>query len=276
MRVDTVRRSEPAAVVAVNDAVIERAAIAREVQYHANASPKVAWDSATRALVVRELLLQRAHALGLAAKPRSEGGLRETDDEALIRTLLELEVRTPTADEASCPRYYRANQARFRSPDLFEPLHILFKAPRTDEAAYAKAKATASAEAVLTELVSAPDRFESLARALSDCPSARDGGRLGQVTPTEVTPEFVAAVESLRAGETCRTPVRASYGVHVLRLDRKIAGSVLPFAQVQERIASYLEECASRRALAQYVALLAGRAQITGFVMPGAASPLVQ
>src|SRR5271165_2720678 len=91
-------------------------------------------------------------ALGLAAEPRSEDGLRETDDEALIRALLELEVRTPTADEASSLRYYRANQARFRSPDLFEPLHILFKAPRTDEAAYAKATASASAEAVLTEL----------------------------------------------------------------------------------------------------------------------------
>src|SRR5208283_6058959 len=193
MCIDTVRRSEPAVVVAVNDAVIKRAAIAREVQNHADASPKAAWDSATRALVVRGLLLQRARSLGLAAEPRSEDGLRETDDEALIRALLELEVRTPTADEASCLRYYRANQARFRSPDLFEPLHILFKAPRTDEAAYAKSRV--SAEAVLTELASAPDRFERLARALSDCPSARDGGRLGQVTQAEVTPEFATALD---------------------------------------------------------------------------------
>jgi len=274
MCIDTVRRSEPAVVVAVNDAVIKRAAIAREVQNHADASPKAAWDSATRALVVRGLLLQRARSLGLAAEPRSEDGLRETDDEALIRALLELEVRTPTADEASCLRYYRANQARFRSPDLFEPLHILFKAPRTDEAAYAKSRV--SAEAVLTELASAPDRFERLARALSDCPSARDGGRLGQVTQAEVTPEFATALDSLRAGETRGTPVCASYGVHVLRLDRKIAGAVLPFAQVRERIASYLEESASRRALAQYVALLAGQARISGIDMPSSASPLVQ
>ncbi len=274
VRIDTIRRPEPASVVTVNDTVIERAAIAREVQNHAGASPKAAWDSATRALVVRELLLLRARALGLAATPRAEGGLRETDDEASIRALLELEVRTPTADEASCLRYYHANQTRFRSPDLFEPLHILFKAARTDAAGYGKA--VTSAEAVLNELASAPDRFDELARALSDCPSASDGGRLGQVTPAEVTREFAAVLVSLGAGETCSTPVCASYGVHVLRLDRKIAGSVLPFTQVRERIASYLEESASRRALAQYVALLAGQARISGIDMPSALSPLVQ
>jgi peptidyl-prolyl cis-trans isomerase C len=64
--------------------------------------------------------------------------------------------------------------------------------------------------------------------------------------------------------------------VHVLRLDRKIDGEVLPFEQVQARIARYLEDNAARRAAAQYVALLAGQARIDGFVMAAAASPLVQ
>jgi peptidyl-prolyl cis-trans isomerase C len=70
--------------------------------------------------------------------------------------------------------------------------------------------------------------------------------------------------------------VRTRYGVHVVRLDRKVAGAVLPFEQVRERIASYLEANASRRAAAQYVALLAGQARISGFNIAGASSPLVQ
>ena len=61
-------------------------------------------------------------------EPRSENGLRETEEEALIRMLLETEVMTPTAEEADCRRYYQSNLSRFRSPDLYEPLHILFKA----------------------------------------------------------------------------------------------------------------------------------------------------
>ncbi|HQT79103.1 MAG TPA: peptidylprolyl isomerase [Rhodopila sp.] len=273
MRTVTLRTSTPTAI-AVNDAVIASTDIAREVQNHAGESPKQAWEEATRALVVRQLLLQRARTLGLAAEPQTVDGLRETQDEALIRTLLEADVRTPTADEANCRRYYQANLARFRSLDLFEPLHILFKADPSDKAAYARA--LEQAEAVLADVTTAPNCFESMARALSDCPSATDGGRLGQVARGDTTPAFETAMLALEAGQLCPAPVRTPYGVHVLRLDRKVAGQTLPFEHVRDRIAAYLEESAWRRAVAQYVALLAGQARITGFDMPGAASPLVQ
>lgn len=274
MRTAIRHQAAPHPPVSVNAVVIADAAIAREVQNHPEASPREAWQAATRALVVRELLLQRARALGLAAAPRTEDGLRETEEEALIRALLDAEVHTPTADEASCRRYYAANQRRFRAPDLFEPAHILFAADREDGAAYDAA--IARAEAVLATLRAAPERFEELARALSDCSSGREGGRLGQVARGETTPEFEAALLALAEGEMTAEPVRTRYGVHVVRLDRKVAGAVLPFAQVRARIAAYLEESSWRRAVAQYVALLAGGARISGCDMARAASPLVQ
>ena len=273
MRIETKRSSAPA-IVAVNDAIIASADIAREVQNHEGGSPVTAWEAATRALVVRELLSQRARALELVPEPRSENGLRETDEEALIRMLLEAEVRTPTAEEADCRRYYTANLARFRSPDLYEPLHILFKASQDDAAAYALA--VQRAEAVLADIKAAPANFENLARTLSDCPSAAEGGRLGQVAEGDTTPEFHNGLHSLEAGKVCPDVVRTRYGVHVVRLDRKVGGAVLPFEQVRDRIASYLEASSSRRAAAQYVALLAGQARISGFDIAGASSPLVQ
>lgn len=264
--------SRPA--VSVNGVVIEAAVIAREVQNHPDISPKAAWGEATRALVIRELLLQRARGLDLSAVPRAEDGLRESEEEALIRALLEAEVNIPTADEATCRRYYAANLRRFRSPDLFEPLHILFRADRTDVTAYALA--VARAEATLGEIRTKPDRFEALARAVSDCPSAQEGGRLGQVARGDTTAEFEAALLRLRPGEPCPKPVQTRYGVHLLRLDRKVEGEVLPFDQVHARIAAYLEESAWRRAVSQYVTLLAGQAMIVGCEMPAAASPLMQ
>ena len=273
MRTET-KRSPAPKFVAVNEAVIASADIAREVQNHGGGSPVTAWEAATRALVVRELLSQRARTLDLVPEPRSENGLRETDEEALIRMLLEAEVKTPAAEEADCRRYYTSNLARFRSPDLYEPLHILFKAAKDDQIAYAQA--VTQAEIVLAEVQAAPDRFESTARALSACPSASDGGRLGQVASGDTTPEFEAALVSLEAGQICPEIVRTRYGVHVVRLDRKVDGAALPFEQVHERIASYLEASSSRRAAAQYVALLAGQARISGFDIAGASSPLVQ
>ena len=273
MRLVTLRNTA-APAVAVNDIAIANAAIAREVQNHAGADARQGWEEATRALVVRELLAQRAQALGLVAEPQSVDGLRETEEEALIRALLEQEVRTPRADEETCRRYYLTNPARFRSPDLFEPAHILFQAAREDEAAYALA--LERARAVLAEVTADPRRFEEMARALSDCPSAAEGGRLGQVARGDTTPEFEAALLQLEPGETCAEPVLTRYGVHVLRLERKVAGRLLPFEAVRDRIARYLEERSWRRAVAQYVALLAGGARIEGFEMPGAATPLVQ
>lgn len=273
MRVESKRSSAPK-FIAVNQTIIANSDIAREVQNHAGGSPVTAWQAATRALVVRELLSQRAHALGLVPEPRSENGMRETDEEALIRMLLEAEVKTPTAEEADCRRYYNANIVRFRGPDLYEPLHILFQAPRDDAAAYATA--VERAEAVLADVNANPASFENLAGALSDCPSAADGGRLGQVAEGATTPEFETALRSLAPGEIGTDVVRTRYGVHVVRLDRKVDGAVLPFEQVRAHIASYLEANASRRAAAQYVALLAGQSRISGFDIAGASSPLVQ
>lgn len=266
-----VPRAEP---VSVNGVVIANGAIAREVQNHRGASPAEAWQAATRALVVRELLAQRAGELALVATPRLADGLRETGEEALIRGLLEAEIRIPTADEATCRHYYDAHAARFRAPDLFEPLHILFRAARADAPAYAQA--VSRAEIVLAEVRAAPERFESLAMALSQCPSASQGGRLGQVVRGETTPEFERALFALKPGEIASEPVRTRYGAHILKLERRVAGEILPFAQVRTRIARYLEDNVARRAAAQYVSRLAGQARITGFAMAGTPTALVQ
>jgi peptidyl-prolyl cis-trans isomerase C len=64
MRTVTLRSSTPS-TVSVNDAVIAHADIAHYVQNHPAPTRKQAWDAATHALVVRELLLQRARSLRL-------------------------------------------------------------------------------------------------------------------------------------------------------------------------------------------------------------------
>jgi peptidyl-prolyl cis-trans isomerase C len=71
-------------------------------------------------------------------------------------------------------------------------------------------------------------------------------------------------------------PVQSRYGVHVLRLDRRIEGRELPFEAVAETIADQLQETSWRRAVAQYIRVLAGQAQIEGIALDAAETPLVQ
>lgn len=267
--------ARPPVPVRVNGVEVSGAAIAREIQNHPAESAAEAARVTTRALVVRELLLQEATRLGIVAAPANDAdGRREIEEEALIRQLLEREVTTPRADEAACRRFYEANVGRFRSEDLFEAAHILFAARQDDPEAHAAALAQAGQ--AIDALRDRPEGFAATAEALSACPSGKLGGNLGQLTAGQVTPEFAAALKTMRPGEITADPVATRYGVHVIRLDRRIEGRTLPFEAVRERIAFYLEESVWRRAVAQYLQILAGRADIEGFAFEAAASPLVQ
>lgn len=261
--------------VSVGGVVIPRAAIARETQHHPASKPIEAWQAAARALAIRELLLQEARRLALVPEPATDAeGRRETEEEALIRQLVAQEVRTPSADEASCRRYFEANRARFQSPGIIEARHILLAAAPGD--ASARREAAARAALLILQIREEPHRFAELAAAASSCPSGRTGGHLGQIGPGQTVPEFEAALERLPLGRVGEEPVETRYGFHIVWIERRIAGQPLPFEAVRARIAAWLDERVRRMAIQQYIAILAGRAEIIGVAIAASASPLVQ
>jgi peptidyl-prolyl cis-trans isomerase C len=261
--------------ITVNGFDIAPAVIAAEIQNHPAASPDASRTDAVRALVVRELLLQEARRLGIAPVPMAdEDGRHETDDDALIRQLLDDQLTVPKAGEESCRRYYENNANKFRSPDIFEAAHILLSASPADKEAYEAA--VGEAKAIISVVTDNPKLFADIARQRSDCSSAKDGGCLGQVTRGQTLPEFETFLFALEEGQLSSVPVKTRYGIHVLRLDRRMAGRTLPFDLVKTKIAAFLAEASWRLAVSQYIKILAGRAEIKGVDLVGAESPLVQ
>lgn len=257
---DAARSMRP---VSVNAVVIARGDIARETQNHPAGKPIEAWQSAARALVVRELLLQEARRLAIVPEPVVDAeGRRETDEEALVRQLIAREVATPEPDEASCRRIYEQRQQSLRSSDLYEVRHILLPASPGNQAARHDAKR--QAEAIIATVTRHPDRFAELAQAWSACPSRAQGGSLGQISRGQTVPEFEAALADASVGEVSGAPVETRYGFHVIAVDRRIDGQVLPFALVHEAIAAWLAERSQQVAIRQYIAHLASLATITG------------
>ncbi|KRB30839.1 peptidylprolyl isomerase [Mesorhizobium sp. Root172] len=260
--------------VTVNGVAISRKAIAAEVQNFPARNPGEGWKAATRALVIRELLLQEARRLDVGVEQKTdEDGRRETVEDAQVRGLIEREVRVPEADEEMLRRFYENNLRRFVTPSLYEADHILIGARRDEDEAFAAAREKALS--LRSALASAPERFAALAQDCSDCPSGALGGSLGQIGPGDTTPEFEAALIQLAPGDIS-PPVETRYGVHLIRLTRRIDGRQLPFDVVRERIAAYLTEHVTRQATAQYVSLLVGQADISGIEIDGSSSPLVQ
>lgn len=249
--------------VKVNGANISRAMISQETQNHPAENPVGAWKKAALALVIREALAQEVLRLGFTAAPISDGdGRTETQDEANIRGLIEHEVVVPEPSEQECARYYDRNAARFRAPAVVEAAHILISADRENPDAYQAA--LLQARVIIKELQRDPALFPDLARIYSACASGKEGGHLGQLTPGGTTPEFEAALAGMSPRSISAEPVETRYGVHVIHLERREEGRVLPFERVRERIAEYLTESVHRRAQAQYTARLLASCRIEG------------
>jgi peptidyl-prolyl cis-trans isomerase C len=260
--------------ISVNGVPVPETDILAEAQNHPADNPGQALIAAARALVVRELLLQEAGRLDIEVPARDAGGggRTETADDAVIRKLVEREVKTPSASETECRRFYDNNPARFQSDTIYEARHILLAVPPNDAAA--RRVAREQAQRLVEHLTRNPDEFAALAAEHSACPSRKAGGNLGQLTRGSTVPEFESALERMQEGELLAVPVESRFGFHIILLERKISGKRLPFELVQQRIESWLEAASWSKAVAQYIAILAGRADISGIDIAAAAGPL--
>ncbi len=216
---------------------------------------------------VRELLRQRAVALDLLSS--------STDGEAVTRAieqLLECEVATPTATEKECRRYYDAHRDTFRGGDLVFVRHILFQITPGSPLDLVRAKA----EQTLAQVATNPKAFEESARTLSNCPSGQHGGNLGQISRGDTVPEFEQALFADGWIGVLPRLVKTRYGFHIVSIDRRAEGKIVPFEAVRQRISDALTARVEETALRQYVRLLAVQADIQGVDLDPAATPSVQ
>ncbi len=251
--------------IIVNGEIIDAGVIATEAQNHAapKGKPGLAWRKAAQALVIRTLLLQKARERKLAVKPADLGNKRfETAEEALIRGLLEMEVNVEPPNDEAIAAIWERDPTKYRSPPLWEASHILCMAHPSDEDA--SKVAFKRAEALTKMALSNPKGFGRLAASESECSSKDNFGALGQLGPGDTVPEFEAALEKLSVGEITTTPVRTRFGYHVIRLDAKAEGKVLPFEAVRPRIAEALEKAAWAKSAQRFAQHLVSSADVQG------------
>ena len=250
--------------VVVNDETIPSAAIAAEAQNH-NApkdKPGIAWRKAAQALAIRALLLQEARVRGLTPDPQELApGRFETEDEALIRALLDDALSiVPVTDDAVYAEWAKGPD-RYRSAPLWDVSHILCACDPRDNGERATAEARIGA--ILRNLRGDAKGFAAAARQ-SDCGSKASGGHLGQLGPGDTVPEFEVALRALTEGAISTVPILTRHGWHIIRLNAIAPGQVLPFDTVRPKIAQALEKAAWARASRDFVEKLAQGAKITG------------
>lgn len=246
--------------VIVNAHELSDAEVERELDHHRDAPNPL--QRATTAVVLRHVLLDEAARCGIHA----------ADEEAAIDMLLAQAVPQTEPSEEECRRHYAQHPQRFTVGELVEAAHILYQVtPRVDLDALRR-----RAEKTLAELLEHPERFAKRARTQSNCPSGEVGGSLGQLGRGDTAPEFEKIVFAMPAGSIFPRLLETRFGLHIVRVARRIEGRLLPYEQVAPQIAAALAEARRATAWRQYLQLLVGRARIEGIQLEGADSPLVQ
>lgn len=255
--------------ITVNGIKITSEKINDEVQHHPAESLSDAKYEAMQALVVKELLIQRAADLGLC---NHEEAVKNPDE--VLEALFDKEIEVPEANEETCRRFYEQNKERFFTSPLFEVAHILYPAVPSDgtERELAMEKAQRALECISKK----PDSFESIAKEESACSSAKMGGHLGQITKGQTTPAFEAALLGMQDGDISAQPLASEFGYHLIKVYKRVEGKQLPFEAVNEWVADYLQQQSWQLSFSQYVQLLAGQAEVSGFQLKQVGTPLVQ
>jgi len=231
---------------------IPESLLATELQNHQASSLSDARALAGRALAAKAVLLARGRELGLVAEPeRNSDGQEETPEEALIRAVLGEEVEAEPPSQVAIRAVYDGNPEGFRSPPLLEASHILIAPSEPNPQALEAARLEALA--LIANLTGKPSEFARIAASRSACPSASEGGSLGQLGPGDVLRVIWDALVDMDIGTIGAQPVASEHGWHVLRLDHRSDGERLPFDYVRPHIAMQLEARAWTQAAAVFV-----------------------
>jgi len=147
-----------------------------------------------------------------------------------------------TVTDRDIEMHYLDRREEFRQEEEACASHILVKVKAGEEGeGHPEAEARAIAQGLLDKVRAGGD-FAAIAKASSeDQGSAQGGGDLGCFPPGRMVPEFDDAVFALAPGQVSEL-VKTSFGYHVIHLASKRESTVLPLAQVKERIRATVTE----------------------------------
>ncbi len=255
-------------IVRVNGVEITSTAIAQEMQYHPADSQREVVFLAAQALVLQELLKQRAAEINLQVEIRDA----ETLEEATVRCLLEHEISTPEIGDTELETFYNSNPRSFTTPPLVSAKHILIAADPEDDLERSTQREVALN---IIEQLQAGVSFTDMVMTHSACPSKEQQGSLGQLSKGQTVPEFERQLLRLPLG-LAEQPIESRYGYHIVLVEQRVEGELVPYHMVKERIAAQLSQRVWQKSVTQYLQMLVGEATIEGITLQGAASPLVQ
>ncbi|WP_295581877.1 nitrogen fixation protein NifM [uncultured Lamprocystis sp.] len=180
---------------------------------------------------------------------------RELTFDAAMRRVGDQRLSVDAVDEQL---FFELHQDRFTVPERRGARHILI----TVNDAFAengREVVRARMDRLVADLdrsrVGRPERFAVLAREQSECPTALQDGRLGEVRRGQLYPALDAVLFAMAVGEISG-PVESELGFHLLLCEHILLAHALQFTEAQPQIRLMLEERQRRRSQTAWIAEL--------------------
>jgi nitrogen fixation protein NifM len=178
----------------------------------------------------------------LARNGLDEAGFAEAlERELKVEAVLEkVGTRAARIGDMDVELYYHYHPDQFRRPETRLARHILITVNDTIPENTREAARQRIAD-IAVRLQKEPGRFEEQALKHSECPTALDGGKLGDLPLGKLFPELDQALFELKAGEVSGV-LESELGFHVLRCDAITEANVLSMAEAKPHIRKLLEQ----------------------------------
>lgn len=165
---------------------------------------------------------------------------------ALYRELLFNEVMEMVAansvdvSDLDVRLFFELQHERFESPEQRTASHILITV-NPDYPENTLAAARAKMEQVVEKLDGRANRFQEFAKRYSECPTAMQGGKLGDVTRGQLYAELDSVLFTME--ENRISPIiQSELGFHLLLCEKIKPAKREPFSKVEPRIRAFLQE----------------------------------
>ncbi|MGQ0734958.1 MAG: peptidylprolyl isomerase [Acidobacteriota bacterium] len=188
---------------------------------------------------------------------------RQLERQMLVSRVQQVEVMGKigvTEDEVR--KFYEAARDTFITQPQLTLREILVTVPGSDRGINVAEDdaARAKAEGIMKRLEGG-EPFQELAAEVSDSPSKANGGLIGPISRTDLSPELLQEIDPLKVGQTTRV-LRGARGYQIIKLETATERKVKTIDEARAEISEKVAARKQRGQLLQYLRQLRGQAII--------------
>jgi peptidyl-prolyl cis-trans isomerase SurA len=188
---------------------------------------------------------------------------RQLEKQMLVSRVQQTEVMGKIGvTEEEVKAYYEAHKDEFASTPQVTLREILIAVPSTEAGTSVglDEEARTKADEVRKRLV-AGEPFPRMAADASDSSSKANGGLLGEIPWTDISPELQKELQPMKAGDITRV-LRTPRGYQILKVDARADGTMKTLEEAREKVSEAVFEGKRRGEFAKYLAKLRTQAII--------------